>query len=216
MSAPSLPTTREAFVSEVCDPVGMSYLEVRRHSHRKAGGGSQLSQSGVDLARRVGEGAGPYAQVVTSVLPRARETAVAMGFSVNFELVTLLSDEDVLAAIEAASARLTSAERSVLGGWPTLLRAANVTGSRTVDQGVVYRWSQTIAASWRDLMTPFGNGTDRVLFIGHSGDLEAGLVSCLPDTDHSAWGGEFGPMEGAVLEFVGEPARFRTAQILRS
>lgn len=115
-----------------------------------------------------------------------------MGFAVDFELVTQLTDEEVLAAIETTSASLTPAERAILGGWPTLLRKARPTGSRTADQDVIYRWSQTVAALWRDLMTPYGDGTDRVLFVGHSGDLEAGLVSCLPDADHSDWGGEFG------------------------
>lgn len=84
----------------------MGFLEIRRHSHRKSGPGSQVSQHGVDLARRVGAGCGPYAEVVTSVLPRARETAIAMGFAVDRELVTQLTDEDVLAAFERADASI--------------------------------------------------------------------------------------------------------------
>lgn len=66
----------------------MVTLEVRRHSHRKAAaGGSQLSQAGVDLARSLGPTMGPFATVLTSVVPRARETTIAMGFSVDHELV---------------------------------------------------------------------------------------------------------------------------------
>lgn len=61
----------------------MSILEIRRHSIRKAGAGSQLSQEGVDLARTVGAALGPFTLVVTSVSPRARETAIAMGFAVE-------------------------------------------------------------------------------------------------------------------------------------
>jgi broad specificity phosphatase PhoE len=193
----------------------MAFLEIRRHSHRKSGGGSQLSQSGVDLARRIGSASGPYREVVTSVLPRTRETAIAMGFAVDREIVTDLTDEDVLGAIERILPTLTDDDRSVLGGWPGLLRRSDPSGGPTGDQEVLYRWSQTIAGSWRDLMTPHGNSGDRVLFIGHSGHLEAGLLSCLPGLDHGAWGGTFGPMEGALLEFAGEPARFRSAQPLR-
>ena len=61
----------------------MKTIELRRHSFRKQGGGSQLSQQGVTYARHLGATMGPFAYVVTSVVPRARETAIAMGFAVT-------------------------------------------------------------------------------------------------------------------------------------
>jgi broad specificity phosphatase PhoE len=73
---------------------------------RKHGGGSQLSQEGVALAREVGASMGPFVCVVTSVVPRARETAVAMGFAVDHELVTLASEPDIYA--EAAAVERTA------------------------------------------------------------------------------------------------------------
>ncbi|NCA13890.1 MAG: histidine phosphatase family protein, partial [Proteobacteria bacterium] len=57
-------------------------IEVRRHAMR-APGGVHLVQAGVALARRVGEGLGPFAVVITSPIPRAFETAIAMGFAVD-------------------------------------------------------------------------------------------------------------------------------------
>ena len=69
---------------------------------RKAGGGSQLSQEGVNLARTLGGAMGPFAQVVASVVPRARETAIAMGFAVDYEMVTLVHDEDFYREAEAS------------------------------------------------------------------------------------------------------------------
>src|SRR4051812_10890120 len=78
----------------------MKTLEIRRHSMRKQGGGSQLSQEGVDYARRLGASMGPFVRVATSVVPRARETAIAMGFAVDEELVTLASGEDFYAESE--------------------------------------------------------------------------------------------------------------------
>ena len=39
----------------------MKTLEIRRHSLRKAGGGSQLAQAGVDYARKLGATMGPFA-----------------------------------------------------------------------------------------------------------------------------------------------------------
>ena len=65
----------------------MRWLEVRRHSLTRKGTarghGSHLSAEGVALARKVGESMGPFAYVVTSVSPRAIETAIAMGFAVD-------------------------------------------------------------------------------------------------------------------------------------
>ena len=60
----------------------MKYLELRRHSKRVIPG-EHLSQTGVALARRVGEAMGPFDLVITSTLTRAFETAIAMGFAVQ-------------------------------------------------------------------------------------------------------------------------------------
>lgn len=52
--------------------------------------GAHLSQEGVTLARFIGQGLGPFDRVVTSTLPRAFETAIAMGFAVD-EQIELMS-----------------------------------------------------------------------------------------------------------------------------
>jgi hypothetical protein len=41
------------------------------------------------------------------------------------------------------------------------------------------------------------------------------LVACFPHADHDAWGGPFGPCEGARLVFEGELERFTQVEILR-
>jgi len=45
-----------------------------------------LSQQGVTLARLVGQNLGPFDRVITSTLPRAFETAIAMGFAVDEQI----------------------------------------------------------------------------------------------------------------------------------
>ena len=55
----------------------MKTLEVRRHTMRRKPG-AHLSQDGIALARLVGGTAGPFSLVVTSTIPRAIETAIAM------------------------------------------------------------------------------------------------------------------------------------------
>jgi broad specificity phosphatase PhoE len=166
----------------------MATLELRRHSLRKTGGGSQLSQAGVDLARDVGRTMGPYDLVATSVVPRARETALAMGFAVDHEVVTLGSDPGLYS--EGGQAGLAQAEQ------PFVVLAELIRSG-----GAYHRYAHSLAALWRDLMTPL-DPAGSVLVIGHSGELEATLVACLPQADYSTWGGMFGCCEGARLTFT--------------
>src|SRR5262245_3439354 len=72
----------------------MKTIEIRRHSMRFKPG-DHLNQPGVTLARLIGENLGPFDRVVTSRLPRAIETAIAMGFAVDElnELMSMMPDE---------------------------------------------------------------------------------------------------------------------------
>lgn len=72
----------------------MRYLEMRRYSKRIQPS-EHLSQEGVELARRIGAGAGPFDLVITMPPPRMSETAVAMGFAVGetYEPVELAENE---------------------------------------------------------------------------------------------------------------------------
>ena len=72
----------------------------------------------------------------------------------------------------------------------------------------------SMAGLWRDLLTP-RQVDRRVLFIGDSGEIEAALVACFPAAVHEGWGPPFAPLEGARIEFGGEPAHFRDVEILR-
>ena len=178
----------------------MPTLEVRRHSSRKHGGGSQLSQAGVTLARALGADLGPFVRVVTSVVPRARETAIALGFAVDHELVTLVGDPvyEELAAVPAADP-----------AHPFVAIARQIRAG-----GAYMRYAHSISALWRDLLTPLSD-RDAVLFIGHSGEIESALVASFLEADHAAWGPAFAPLEGARLHFTGEPAHFSRVELLR-
>ena len=179
----------------------MNTLEIRRHSFRKHGAGSQLSQEGVDYARRLGASIGPFARVVTSVVPRARETAIAMGFAVDEEIVTLASDEDMYAEIEA-------------NRWWEAAQPFAALAKLVAAKGPTWRYGHALVALWRDILTALPDGA-AALVIAHSGELEIALVACFPAADHTAWGVPFGPCEGARLLFDGNPARFTKVEILR-
>lgn len=179
----------------------MRWLEVRRHSLRKAGGGSQLSQAGVDLARRVGATVGPFAMVATSVSPRARETAIAMGFAVDQELVPLVGEDAPAAEMEAMKWDQAREPFVALAG---IVRAG----------GPSHAFGTALYTLWRDLVMSAPDGGS-ALAIGHSGQIELALVACFPNADHASWGGPFAPLEGARLGFDGDPPRFTGCEILR-
>ena len=176
----------------------MPFWEVRRHSIRKTSGGSQLSQDGVTLARELGATIGPFKRVAASVLPRARETAIAMGFAVDHELVTLIGYDTYA---ELQDFEWTNNPFTDIAG---LIR-------RGSDYAL---YANSMAALWRDILTPL-SGDDQALFIGHSGELEPALVACFPNDNHADWGPNFGPLEGARIRFSGEPAHFSEIEILR-
>jgi broad specificity phosphatase PhoE len=179
----------------------MKMLEVRRHAHRKHGGGSQLSQEGVAYARKLGANLGPFACVVTSVAPRARETAIAMGFATDREVFTLLSNEAVFAEMERSQ-------------WWKAPQSFAALAGLMASKGETWRYGASLAALWRDVLTPLPDDA-AALAISHSGEIELGLVACFPDADHAAWGGGFAPCEGARLYFEGEPERFTRIELLR-
>lgn len=180
----------------------MKTLEVRRHSRRKHSGGSQLSQVGVDYARQLGATMGPFAYVATSVSPRARETAIAMGFAVDQEIVTLATDEAMYTEMEA-------------NRWWQALQPFVALAALVATKGATWRYGSTLLACWRDILTPLPDGA-AALVIAHSGEIETALVVCFPDADHAAWGGPFSHCEGVRLIFAGEPARFTAVELLRT
>jgi hypothetical protein len=179
----------------------MRTLEIRRHSLRKTGGGSQLSQEGVDLARRVGATMGPFTRVAATVVPRSRETAIAMGFAVDYEIVTLVTDDAISAEFED-------------NRWWETPRPFQALAAVIARGGAAHRYGSAVVALWRDMMTALPDG-GAGLVIGHSGQLEVALVACFPDAEHGAWGQPFACCEGARLVFDGEPARFTDVTILR-
>ena len=180
----------------------MRILEVRRHAHRKHGGGSQLSQEGVAAARKLGANLGPFAVVATSVSPRSRETAIAMGFAVDQMIEPLFSDDESAAEIESAGLDFTKPLMPHLGRL-------------MARKGSTWHYGRAIFDLWRDLIMSLPDGAS-ALVISHSGVIELGLIATFPEADHTSWGKSFAPLEGARLTFEGEPARFTKIELLRN
>jgi broad specificity phosphatase PhoE len=171
----------------------MRSIELRRHTMRVKPG-QHLSQAGVDLARRVGNAIGPFHRVITSAVPRAYETAIAMGFAVDEQLEglsTMPDNVDTEIAWDVGFAAFAEAAR--LGG-------------------AVARFAQSQAALIARIAHSLPDDT-AALVISHGGIVEAQTVGCLPSFNFVEWGGFCDYCEGARLQFDGE--RFVNGEVLR-
>ena len=167
----------------------MRVLEVRRHSLVRDH--VHLSQAGVDLARRVGAGTGPFDRVVTSRITRTLETAVAMGFAVDEQLA-------VLSEIEP-DAR-TEAGHHDRWGWDEPFAAF----ARLVERGgATARLGRAQAEAWRAAVEAVPEG-GKALVISHGSLIEVCAVTCFPSADHAAWGPPFDKCEGLRLAYEGD------------
>jgi broad specificity phosphatase PhoE len=171
----------------------MRYIELRRHTMRVKPG-QHLSQDGVDLARRVGSTIGPFNRVITSPVPRAYETAIAMGYAVDeqnevFSLLAVGVEDEV--AWDAGFAAFAQAVR--------------------LDSATA-RFAWILAQVMRDIASALPED-GAALVISHGGFLEAAAVGCLPDVDFSAWGAYCDYCEGVRLSFDGE--QFVAGEVLR-
>jgi broad specificity phosphatase PhoE len=171
----------------------MKTIEIRRHSVRSIPG-AHLSQQGVTLARRIGQDMGPFERVVTSTLPRAFETAIAMGFAVD-EQVELMSSygEDVGREIP----------------WPQSFAAYVKAIQR---DGAVGQYVKRLAAYYASLANSLAEGR-AALVINHGGVLELGVVAAFPAADYESWDGAVDYCEGARLSW--QAGKFVNAEILR-
>ena len=159
-------------------------IEHRRHTMRTKPG-QHLSQAGVDLARRVGEGVAPCGLVVTSTIPRAFETALAMGF-----------------AVDRQAERLAQMPTGKEVPWDSGF-ASHAACLRRHPDGVLAAFARELAAFHRDIARELPDG-GRALLVSHGGFVEASAVGCLPDLDYSGWGPACNYTEGVRLVFEGD------------
>lgn len=171
----------------------MKILEVRRHSIRQTDG-DHLNQNGISLARKVGQGIGPFDLVATSTLPRAFETAIAMGFAVT-EQNELMNTYGGAVEREAP--------------WPM----PYFHYSEIVKQnGAASQYAYHLMDYYMSILDRVSqNGS--ALVVNHGGVVELGVVACLPDADYQEWGDPAGYCEGARL-FL-DDGRFTRGEVLR-
>jgi hypothetical protein len=171
----------------------MKSVEIRRHTMRTKPG-QHLSQAGVDLARMVGSRMGSFDRVITSTIPRAFETAIAMGFAVDdVDDAIAMMDDDVDSEV----------------GWP----ADFATWAEAIRKGgAASRYAYGLAA----LMNSIAHNLPEdgaALLISHGGIVEACAVASVMSADHASWGSYIRCCEGVRLMHDGE--QFVSARVLR-
>src|SRR5262249_36188091 len=170
----------------------MRTIEIRRHACTKKGEGrgkgSHLSTEGVALARKIGDEIGPFDLVLTSPVPRALETAIAMGFAVN---------DQPEALGDLSPAVLEEIGHHERWAWEEPF----VTFAHFVRQGGPTTWmGERQRETWvRALESVPASG--RVLIISPGRIIESGLVTCVPEGAFTAWGPSFHHSEGVRLPF---------------
>ena len=170
----------------------MKILEIRRHSIRSPLG-DHLNQTGVTLARLIGQNIGPFDRVITSTHPRAFETAIAMGFAVD-EQNEFMSTYGGAVEKEAP--------------WPqSFINYAEI----IKQEGVAARYAKKLAKYYASIMEFISEGRS-ALVINHGGVVELGVVGCLPNIDFSTWGDSVNYCEGARLYWED---KFIRAEVLR-
>ena len=171
----------------------MKTIEIRRHSIRSKPG-EHLNQSGVSLARLVGQNLGPFDRVITSTMPRAFETAIAMGFAVDDQNALMSSYGD-------------DVEREA--PWPLSIAEY----ARVIRKGkAAAEYAQRLVDVYTKLANYLMDGR-AALVVNHGGVLELGAVACLPDADHFSWGSHFDYCEGIRLFW--NNGKFVEGEILR-
>jgi len=170
----------------------MRVLEVRRHSMRNKPN-EHISLEGIELAQLIGLETGPFDLVVTSPIPRAVETSVAMGFAIN-ETLPVLAD--------------LPSEIFHSSGWPAQFEQLQKNANQHDNVG---SFAKTQANAWRDIVCKVED-SERALVVTHGLFLELGIIACFPETKYFDCD-PIGYCEGVRIMF--EDEKFQDFEILR-
>ena len=159
-----------------------------------------ISQAGLELARRVGLGLGPFANTISSPAPRCIETAIAMGFA---------PDEFYEPVQEQMKKKHVRVVAELLPPDTAFAKRAKAMDSHKPAR----KYARALVAQWTQLVRRVPSGKC-FLVITHGGYIDDSAVACLPAADHRKWGKNFAHCEGIRLAF--DKGYFVSGQLLRA
>lgn len=164
----------------------MSILEIRRHAERvnRADDQSALSAAGRAMCERLAKDAPKYALVVSSPLPRAKETAERIAGRLDAVEPALLPD------LGGAAARMFG-EMKTLADWALLMRTDKA----------AQRFAEEQLPAWARIVGRIGE-KDRVLAVSHGGIIDLPAIVIADKLGAKLGGASFGYGEGVRVTYA--------------
>lgn len=170
----------------------MSILEIRRHAERVnlADNQSALSAAGRAMCERLAKDAPKYALVVSSPLPRAKETAERIAGRLDAVEPGLLPD------LGGAAARMFG-EMKTLADWALLMRTDEA----------ARRFAEEQLPAWARIASRVGD-KDRILAVSHGGIVDLPAIVLADKLGTKVSGPSFGYGEGVRVTYAkGAPVK---------
>jgi broad specificity phosphatase PhoE len=170
----------------------VSILDIRRHAERVnlADNQSALSAAGRAMCERLARDAPKYALVVSSPLPRAKETAERITGRLDAVEAALLPD------LGGAAARMFG-EMRTLADWARLMRT---------DESA-RRFAEEQLPAWARIASRVGD-RDRVLAVSHGGIVDLPAIVVAEKLGTKLDGASFGYGEGVRVTYAkGAPVK---------
>jgi broad specificity phosphatase PhoE len=165
----------------------MPILEIRRHAARTDRGNTQsaLSAPGQEMAKVLSKKAGPYSLVLSSPLPRAKETARLIAGRLDGV------EPGFLPEMGGVIGDRIFGEVRTLADWAEILREREDARKFATDQ----------LATWARVALRVGE-KDRVLAVSHGGIIELPAITLAQRLRSPLEGASFGYCEGVVVTYA--------------
>jgi broad specificity phosphatase PhoE len=174
-------------------------LEIRRHAERTDRGNEQsaLSAAGRALAESLAKRVGSFALVVSSPLPRAKESAQLIAGRVD------AVEPGFLPEMGGVIGERIFGEMRNLADWAEVLRERDDARKFATEQ----------LATWARVATRVGE-KDRVLAVSHGGIIELPAITLAQRLRVPLEGASFGYCEGVVVTYAnGAPTKIEVLRV---
>ena len=177
----------------------MPIIEIRRHAERSDKGNDQsaLSPAGRAMAEALAKGKEKYALVLSSPLPRAKETAQLIAGRLD------AVEPGFLPEMGGVIGDRIFGEMRTLADWAEVLREREDARKFASDQ----------LATWARVAMRVGE-KDRVLAISHGGIIELPAITLAQRLRTPLDGASFGYCEGVVITYAkGAPTKIEVVRV---
>jgi broad specificity phosphatase PhoE len=177
----------------------VAILEIRRHAERTDRGNeeSALSPAGRAMAQAIAKRAGPYVLVLSSPLPRAKESARLIAGRLD------ATEPGLLPEMGGVIGDRIFGEMRTLSDWAEVLREREDARKFAAEQ----------LATWARIGSRVGD-KDRVLAVSHGGIIELPAITLAERLRARLDGPAFGYCEGVVITYAkGAPTKIEAVRV---